>query len=93
MTERRDADRTAPPSAAAYDRFDRALRGELGSARAAFDEAVQRADAAVSAGDRHALDAALAAQRALLADVTTRVERVVADAAVEREAEHVVASG
>jgi hypothetical protein len=84
-----------PPRSGVSPQARARLQAELGASladtRAAWEAATLRGDAALQAGDREAAVRALDEQRALLRDLHARVDSVVGRAAVEREAESIVA--
>jgi hypothetical protein len=87
-------DRPVPPpgvSPQARSRFQAELDASLADTRTAWAAATLRGDAALQAGDREAAVRALDEQRALLRDLHARVDSAVGRAAVERDAESIVA--
>jgi hypothetical protein len=84
-----------PPRSGVSPQARARLQVELGASladtRTAWEAATLRGDAALQAGDREAAVRALDEQRALLRDLHARVDSVVGRAAVEREAESIVA--
>ena len=79
------------PSPRARERFAAELRGEVEATRAAWYDATLRGRERLLAGDDHGAMEAIEDQRRLLQLLERRLERVVASAAVEREAEAVLA--
>jgi hypothetical protein len=87
---RRDRPRVGRPSACAESRLAAGLRDQIDGSKLAWEAALLRGDAAISSGDAHEVEAALAEQRAILVTLETRLGEVVASATAEREAEHVI---
>lgn len=83
--------RQRPPSDAAVERLDRSLSEELGGLRESLEDDVVIARVLSAAGEDRALQLLLDRRADHLRDVEERLCRVVADAAVEREAEFVLA--
>jgi hypothetical protein len=79
------------PSPRARERFATDLRLEVEATRAAWYDATLRGRERLLAGDDHGAMEAIEDQRRLLQLLERRLERVVASAAVEREAEGVLA--
>ena len=79
------------PSPRARERFAADLRSEVEATRAAWYDATLRGRERLLAGDDHGAMEAIEDQRRLLQLLERRLERVVASAAVEREAEGVLA--
>lgn len=80
------------PSRRASERLETQFAAELGLTRAAWDDALQRSDERLRQGDAAAAVASLEDQRRLLVLLEDRLHAVVSSAAVEREAERIVAS-
>jgi hypothetical protein len=81
-----------PVSDVARDRLSASLSSEVAATRAAWTDALLRSDAALRSGRSDEARRALDDQRLLLAQLERRLDRAVASALVEREAERVVGS-
>lgn len=81
----------AEVSRSSRERLHDVLRDELDEVRVRLEEAALRADAHLLTGNPEGATEALADQRRLLADLEERLDGVVTDALVEREAESVIA--
>lgn len=84
-------DSRAEVSRSARERLRDALRNQLDEVQVRLQEAILRADAHLLTGNSQGAEQALEDQRRLLGDLERRLESVLSDALVEREAEAVVA--
>lgn len=80
-----------PPSARSRDALADDLRRELADARLRLEEAGLRAEAHRLLGNHEQAVEATEEQQAILAEVESRLARVVSTAVVQRDAEHVLA--
>lgn len=88
-----DPDVAGRPSPRATERLETQFAAELGLTRAAWDDALRRSDERWRRDDAAGAVEALEDQRRLLQLLEDRLRSVVSSAAVEREAERVVAAG
>lgn len=84
-------DSRAEVSRTARERLRDALRDQLDEVQVRLQEAILRADAHLLTGNSQGAAQALEDQRQLLGDLESRLDSVLSDALVEREAEAVVA--